>query len=55
MTVPSSPELLSAHSLESLAHLALHDRIAGVLFGAALGDAIGLYTESLSSDEAAAS
>ena len=30
-----------------LALSALHDRIVGTLFGAALGDAIGLYTEFL--------
>jgi ADP-ribosylglycohydrolase len=37
-----------------LLHATLHDRIAGVLVGSALGDAIGLYTEFLSASHAAA-
>lgn len=43
---------LSQHALEALAKETLHDRIVGCLFGSALGDAIGLYTEFLSGDMA---
>ncbi|KAL7949737.1 ADP-ribosylglycohydrolase domain-containing protein [Trichoderma barbatum] len=43
---------LSQHALEALARETMHDRIVGCLFGSALGDAIGLYTEFLSGDMA---
>jgi ADP-ribosylglycohydrolase len=46
--VPS--DLSTAHPLVLSA---LHDRAVGVLIGAALGDAIGLYTEFLSAERAA--
>ncbi|RFU74051.1 adp-ribosylglycohydrolase [Trichoderma arundinaceum] len=44
--------LLPQHALEALAKETMHDRIVGCLFGSALGDAIGLYTEFLSGDMA---
>ncbi|KAF7539368.1 hypothetical protein G7Z17_g12432 [Cylindrodendrum hubeiense] len=44
-TLPVSQEAAMA-----LAQAALHDRVAGCLFGSALGDAIGLYTEFLNAD-----
>lgn len=43
---------LAAEALNCLALVSLQDRIIGTLFGSALGDAIGLYTEFLSSDQA---
>ncbi|KAL7929691.1 ADP-ribosylglycohydrolase domain-containing protein [Trichoderma chlorosporum] len=43
---------LSQHALEAMAREMMHDRIVGCLFGSALGDAIGLYTEFLSGDMA---
>lgn len=43
---------LSQEALEALAKETMHDRIVGCLFGSALGDAIGLYTEFLSGDTA---
>ncbi|KAH6610007.1 adp-ribosylglycohydrolase [Trichoderma cornu-damae] len=43
---------LSQHALDALAKETMHDRIVGCLFGSALGDAIGLYTEFLSGDTA---
>ncbi|KAI5462842.1 ADP-ribosylglycohydrolase-domain-containing protein [Mariannaea sp. PMI_226] len=43
-------ETLSQQATQSLAKDALHDRIVGCLFGSALGDAIGLYTEFLNAD-----
>lgn len=42
MTLP-----LSQYALVALAREAMHDRIVGCLFGSAIGDAIGLYTEFL--------
>src|SRR5436190_1902474 len=36
----------------SLCLASLHDRVVGTLFGSALGDAIGLYTEFLTSAQA---
>ncbi|KJZ72263.1 hypothetical protein HIM_08304 [Hirsutella minnesotensis 3608] len=45
---------LSRDGLQALARQRIHDRVLGCLFGAALGDAIGLYTEFLSADIAAA-
>ena len=41
---------LSRDAIEALAQANLHDRIIGSLFGSALGDAIGLYTEFLNAD-----
>lgn len=41
---------LSQEALKALAQAALHDRIVGTLFGSALGDAIGLYTEFLTAE-----
>ncbi|KND89444.1 hypothetical protein TOPH_05790 [Tolypocladium ophioglossoides CBS 100239] len=46
---------LSQDSIMALARAGLHDRIVGCLFGSALGDAIGLYTEFLSGDMSAMS
>ncbi|KKP00712.1 hypothetical protein THAR02_07170 [Trichoderma harzianum] len=46
------PLSLSQHALEALAKETMHDRIVGCLFGSALGDAIGLYTEFLSGETA---
>ncbi|KAG7284282.1 hypothetical protein NEMBOFW57_010649 [Staphylotrichum longicolle] len=62
MSSPSPPTLpllltLPVSSTSTLLHAArftLHDRVAGVLVGSALGDAIGLYTEFLSAASAAA-
>ncbi|KAK3898973.1 ADP-ribosyl glycohydrolase [Staphylotrichum tortipilum] len=45
---------LPATSTAPLLLATLHDRVAGVLIGSALGDAIGLYTEFLSASHAAA-
>ncbi|KAK7429348.1 hypothetical protein QQZ08_004160 [Neonectria magnoliae] len=41
---------LSQEAANVLARTALHDRIVGCLFGSALGDAIGLYTEFLNAE-----
>ncbi|KAH7127573.1 ADP-ribosylglycohydrolase-domain-containing protein [Dactylonectria macrodidyma] len=41
---------LSPDAAMALAQLALRDRIVGCLFGSALGDAIGLYTEFLNAE-----
>ncbi|KPM34504.1 hypothetical protein AK830_g12059 [Neonectria ditissima] len=41
---------LSHEAANALAQTALHDRIVGCLFGSALGDAIGLYTEFLNAE-----
>ncbi|PTB67735.1 ADP-ribosylglycohydrolase-like protein [Trichoderma citrinoviride] len=43
---------LPQDALEALAKETMHDRIVGCLFGSALGDAIGLYTEFLSGEMA---
>lgn len=43
---------LPQRALEEMARETIHDRIVGCLFGSALGDAIGLYTEFLSADTA---
>ncbi|KAL6891788.1 ADP-ribosylglycohydrolase-like protein [Trichoderma longibrachiatum] len=43
---------LPQEALEALAKETMHDRIVGCLFGSALGDAIGLYTEFLSGETA---
>lgn len=39
---------IAPEDIEALAKETIHDRIIGCLFGSALGDAIGLYTEFLS-------
>ncbi|KAF4976987.1 hypothetical protein FZEAL_6425 [Fusarium zealandicum] len=44
---------LSKHADEAVARSHLQDRIIGTLFGSALGDAIGLYTEFLSAQVSA--
>lgn len=41
---------LSPDAVLALAKASVHDRIVGTLFGSALGDAVGLYTEFLSGD-----
>ncbi|KAH6990238.1 ADP-ribosylglycohydrolase-domain-containing protein [Ilyonectria destructans] len=41
---------LSQDAVMALAQASLHDRVVGCLFGSALGDAIGLYTEFLNAD-----
>ncbi|KAH7131492.1 ADP-ribosylglycohydrolase-domain-containing protein [Dactylonectria estremocensis] len=41
---------LSQDAAMAMAQLALRDRIVGCLFGSALGDAIGLYTEFLNAE-----
>ncbi|KAK5996688.1 hypothetical protein PT974_02028 [Cladobotryum mycophilum] len=41
---------LSQDALVALARENMHDRVVGCLFGSALGDAIGLYTEFLSGE-----
>ncbi|CAM1507471.1 Fc.00g071120.m01.CDS01 [Cosmosporella sp. VM-42] len=41
---------LSQEGTKALAQANLHDRVIGVLFGSALGDAIGLYTEFLTAE-----
>ncbi|ODA77236.1 hypothetical protein RJ55_06863 [Drechmeria coniospora] len=46
---------LSEQGALALAKTSLHDRIIGCLFGSALGDAIGLYTEFLSAEVSAKS
>ncbi|POR33670.1 Uncharacterized protein TPAR_06129 [Tolypocladium paradoxum] len=46
---------LSQDGMMALARAGLHDRIVGCLYGSALGDAIGLYTEFLSGDMSAMS
>lgn len=43
---------VSPEAAQATIKAALHDRILGCLFGSALGDAIGLYTEFLSTDMA---
>ena len=45
---------LSQNGAQRLAREGLHDSIVGCLVGSALGDAVGLYTEFLSSDMSAA-
>ncbi|KAH6880074.1 ADP-ribosylglycohydrolase-domain-containing protein [Thelonectria olida] len=44
------PVSMSQEALQALALESFHDRIVGCLFGSALGDAIGLYTEFLNAD-----
>ncbi|KAK4119771.1 ADP-ribosylglycohydrolase [Parathielavia appendiculata] len=51
---PSPPLPFPPHLVIPLVRSTLHDRVAGVLVGSALGDAIGLYTEFLSAPHAAA-
>ncbi|KAM4054492.1 ADP-ribosylglycohydrolase [Hirsutella rhossiliensis] len=46
---------LAPDEATALALQAVHDRLIGCLFGSALGDAIGLYTEFLTADMAASS
>lgn len=41
---------LSPDAIKALSQATLHDRLVGSLFGSALGDAIGLYTEFLSAE-----
>ncbi|KAK3367989.1 ADP-ribosylglycohydrolase-domain-containing protein [Podospora didyma] len=45
---------LKPSSIDSFLRDALHDRVVGTLFGSALGDTIGLYTEFLSAASSAA-
>ncbi|KAH8199360.1 hypothetical protein TruAng_006492 [Truncatella angustata] len=50
----TTPPIISAIAVsKSLLLDSLHDRVTGVLVGAALGDAIGLYTEFLSAEHSA--
>ncbi|CAP65108.1 uncharacterized protein PODANS_5_6920 [Podospora anserina S mat+] len=49
--IPSLPQ----EAITTLLNFALQDRITGSLIGSALGDTIGLYTEFLSSTQAATS
>ena len=45
---------VSLDAYDHMVRASLHDRVLGCLFGSALGDAIGLYTEFLPGDMAAA-
>lgn len=44
---------ITPEGISGLARETIHDRIIGCLFGSALGDAVGLYTEFLSGDMSA--
>lgn len=44
---------LTGDALNALAKVTLRDRTIGCLFGSAIGDAVGLYTEFLSTEKAA--
>jgi ADP-ribosylglycohydrolase len=48
-------EYVNPNAREAIARATLHDRVLGCLFGSALGDALGLYTEFLSGDLASIS